>query len=128
MIYRVLADAVLLLHLAFILFVIAGAALVAWRRALLLPHLAAVAWGAGIELTGAVCPLTWLEIDLRGRAGQAGYHGGFIDHYLLPLIYPAGLGHEQQLWLAGAVIALNPLLYSWIGWRRVHAGRQRGAS
>lgn len=128
MIYRVLADAVLLLHLAFILFVIAGAALVAWRRALLLPHLAAVAWGAGIELSGAVCPLTWLEVDLRGRAGQAGYQGGFIDHYLVLLIYPAGLGQEQQLWLAGAVIVVNAFLYSWICWRRVHARRQRGAS
>lgn len=119
MIYRVLGDAVLLLHLAFILFVIAGAALVAWRRALLLPHLAAVVWGAGIELSGAVCPLTWLEIDLRRRAGQAGYQGGFIDHYLLPLIYPAELVHEQQLWLAGGVIAVNVFLYCWICWRRV---------
>lgn len=128
MIYRLLADAVLIVHLAFILFVIAGAVLVAWRRALLLPHLAAVAWGAGIELTGAVCPLTYLEVDLRALAGQAGYQGGFIDHYLLPLIYPAGLGPELQWWLAGGVIAVNALLYAWIGRRLLRTRRPRAAN
>lgn len=111
MVYRWLADAVLLLHLGFILFVLFGALLAArWRR--LVPvHLLAAAWGIGIELAGAVCPLTWVEIRLRRLAGEAGYDGGFVEHYLVPLIYPAGLGRETQYVLAAVVLALNAVLY-----------------
>lgn len=118
MLYRFLADAVLVLHLAFILFVIAGALLVAWRWRLLPLHLAAAVWGIGIEIAGATCPLTHAEVHLRRLAGQAGYQGGFIDHYLLPLIYPADLGRDLQYWLAGAVLIVNAVLYAWIVRRR----------
>ncbi len=118
MFHALLADAVLLLHLAFILFVGAGALLVLrWRR--LLPvHLGAVAWGVYIEASGAVCPLTWAELYYRRLAGQAGYAGDFIGHYLLPLIYPAGLTRDAQLALGAAVLVLNAGLYAWLLRRR----------
>jgi hypothetical protein len=112
MVYRLLAAAVLLLHLGFILFVVAGAALVVRRRRLLPLHLAAVAWGIVVEVTDAACPLTALENRLRLLAGTAGYAGGFMDHYLLALIYPAGLTRGMQWMLAGAVLALNAVLYA----------------
>lgn len=114
MLYRILADAVLLLHLGFILFVVFGALLVARRRGLMPAHLLAAVWGFGIEASGAICPLTYLENALREAAGQSGYSGGFIEHYLLPLIYPAGLGRHVQAILATAVLAINVALYAWI--------------
>ena len=111
MVYRFLAATVLL-HLGFILFVVAGAAFVARRRRLLPVHLAAVAWAVVVEVTGAACPLTALENRLRLLAGTAGYAGGFLDHYLLALIYPAGLTRGTQWMLAGAVLTLNAVLYA----------------
>jgi len=123
MVYRCLADAVLLLHLGFILFVVAGAAL-AVRRPRLLPwHLAAAAWGAGIEAIGAVCPLTWLENRLRMLAGQSGY-GGFIEHYVAAAIYPAGLTRPLQVALGAGVLLLNAGLYAWL-WRKRSTPRAR---
>jgi hypothetical protein len=118
MVDELLAGAVLTAHLAFILFVVAGAALVVrWRR--LLPfHLAAVAWGVAIEVTGAACPLTALENRLRLLAGSAGYAGGFVDHYLVALIYPAGLTRGMQVLLAATVLAVNAVLYAHILRRR----------
>jgi hypothetical protein len=110
---------VLLLHLGFMLFVVAGAALVARRRRLLPLHLAAVAWGIAIEATGAACPLTGLENHLRMLAGAGGYAGGFVDHYLVALIYPSGLTRPMQWGLAAAVLALNVVLYA----RIVRGGR-----
>jgi hypothetical protein len=115
--YRLLADAVLLLHAGFILFAVFGALLVARRRRWLSVHLAAAGWGFLVEATGAPCPLTWAELHFRRLAGQAGYEGGFIDHYLLPLIYPTGLTRDLQLVLGLGVLVINALLYSWI-WRR----------
>ena len=121
MIHRLAADAVLLLHLGFILFVLLGGVLaVRWRWAPLL-HLPAVAWGVYIELSGGLCPLTPLENRLRSAAGEAGYTGGFIEHYLLALIYPAGLTHEIQYVLVAIVVGVNGLAYAWV-WRR----RRRG--
>jgi hypothetical protein len=117
--YRLLADAVLLLHLGFILFAVFGALLVARRRRWLPVHLAAAAWGFLVEAAGAPCPLTWAELHLRQLAGQAGYEGGFVDHYLLPLIYPPGLTRDLQLVLGVGVLAMNVLLYGWIRRRRV---------
>jgi hypothetical protein len=76
--------------------------------------------GRFVEATGAVCPLTWAEIHYRRLAGQAGYAGGFIDHYLLALIYPGGLTRTAQLVLGVGVLALNALLYAWI-WRVARA-------
>jgi hypothetical protein len=119
--YRLLADAVLLLHLAFILFVAFGALLVARRRRLLPVHLLAAAWGVFVEASGAVCPLTWAELHYRRLAGDAGYEGGFIEHYLLPLIYPSGLTRSAQLVLGAGVLVLNAVLYAWI-WRRRPVG------
>jgi len=118
MLYQFLAAMVLLLHLGFILFVAAGAALVVRRRRLLPLHLAAVAWGIAIEATGAACPLTGLENHLRMLAGTAGYADGFVDHYLVGLIYPSGLTRGMQWGLAAAVLALNAVLYLRIVRRR----------
>ena len=120
MIHRLAADAVLLLHLGFILFVLLGGLLaLRWRWAPML-HLPAAAWGVYVELSGGLCPLTPLENRLRSAAGEAGYTGGFIEHYLLALIYPAGLTHEIQYVLAAIVVGVNGLAYAWV-WR----GRRR---
>ena len=115
--FRLLADAVLLLHLGFILFVVGGALLAARMPALLPLQLAAAAWGVGIEAWGAVCPLTWIELRLRALAGQAGYRGGFIEHYVVALIYPDGLTRGMQILLGAAVLLANAVLYAWL-WRR----------
>jgi hypothetical protein len=112
MVYQFLAAVVLSLHLGFILFVVAGAALVVRRRRFMPLHLAAVAWGIAVEVTGAACPLTALENRLRQLAGTAGYAGGFVDHYLVALIYPAGLTRGMQALLAAAVLAVNLVLYA----------------
>ena len=117
MIHRLAADAVLLLHLGFILFVLLGGLLaLRWRWAPLL-HLPAAAWGVYVELSGGLCPLTPLENRLRIAAGEAGYTGGFIEHYLLTLIYPAGLTPQIQYVLAAVVVGVNGLAYAWV-WRR----------
>jgi len=123
MMARFLADAVLLLHLGFIVWVGAGGlAVLRWPRLAFL-HLPAVLWGAGIEFTGASCPLTPLENALRRQAGEAGYAGGFIEHYLLPLIYPDALTETVE-WLLGAlVLAINGPIY-WMLWRRSSALRR----
>jgi len=109
---------VALTHFAFVLFVVFGAFLaVRWRRVLWL-HLPCAAWGAWIELTGGICPLTPLENQLRLRAGGSGYEGGFVDHYLMPILYPVGLTRPVQIALGTAVIVFNVAVYSWILWRR----------
>ena len=104
MLHRILADMVVLLHAAFLLFVLLGGLLVLRWRWLAWVHLPAVLWGIAIEVGGWYCPLTDLENSLRRAAGQAGYSGGFIEHYLLPIIYPAGLTREWQLGIALAVL------------------------
>ncbi|MDP1525552.1 MAG: DUF2784 domain-containing protein [Rhodocyclaceae bacterium] len=120
MIYRLLADAVLLLHLAFIVFVVAGSLfLLRWPRLFWLPwlHLPAVLWGVGIELGGYICPLTPLENRLRQMGGEAGYAGGFVEHYFLPFIYPAGLTRGLQIALGLGLVAINLAAYAcW--WRQ----------
>ncbi len=115
-----LADLVLLLHAAFIVFVLLGGLLV-WRwHWLIWLHLPAVIWGVLIEVQGWLCPLTPLENRLRRAAGAEGYQTGFIDHYLAPLIYPAGLTPDIQLLLAGGVLLVNAVIYAllWRTWRR----------
>lgn len=114
--YRLLADAVLLLHLAFILFVVGGGLFLGrWPR---LPwlHVPAVAWGVTIELCGCICPLTPLENRLRLLGGEAGYPGGFVEHYLWPIVYPEGLTREWQIALGLGVAALN--LFAYARWWR----------
>ena len=115
--YRLLADAVVVFHLAFIVFVVAGGALVlAWPR-IAWAHLPTVAWATYVEFTASICPLTPLENALRRRAGNAGYDGGFVEHYLIPVIYPAGLTPRTQLLLGAIVVAINIAVYA-IAWRR----------
>lgn len=119
MLYRVAADATLVVHLMFILFVIAGAALLFRNPRLVWLHIPAALWGAWVELAGRLCPLTILENALRRRAGQAGYAESFIEHYVVPVIYPAGLTRELQLWLAAGLVAVNLALYTaWLLHRR----------
>jgi hypothetical protein len=110
--YRLAADALVLLHGLFVLFVVTGSLLVLWRRWVLWLHLPAAAWGALVEWFGWICPLTPWEQSLRIRAGQSGYAGGFVEHYLVPLIYPEGLTPELQTRLAILVVLLNALLYA----------------
>ena len=113
-----LADLVVTLHLAFVLFVVLGGLLVLrWPR-LAYVHLPAVIWGAWIEFTGRICPLTPLENSLRARAGEVGYSGGFIEHYLLPLLYPSALTRTIQLVLGALVIVVNLCIYGYLLRRR----------
>lgn len=116
--YRLAADAVLIVHLAFIVFVaLGGLAVLRWPR-LAFAHVPAVAWGAALELNGWLCPLTPLENALRRAAGEAGYAGSFIEHYLIALIYPAGLTPTIQLWLGLGVLAINLPIYAYLLLRR----------
>jgi hypothetical protein len=112
MLDAMLADTLLVVHGLFICWVAAGALTVMWRGWLAWLHLPAAAWGVWISWSGGVCPLTPLEQSLRRAAGQAGYEGGFIEHYLTAAIYPAGLTVDQQFAYGAAVIAINLVLYA----------------
>lgn len=115
---RILADLLVIVHFAFVLFVAAGGLLVLrWPR-LAFVHLPAAIWGAWIEFTGGICPLTPLEKSLRVQAGEAAYAGDFIDHYILPMLYPSGLTRTAQLLLGVAVVAVNVVLYTIVAIRR----------
>ena len=112
MIYRALADLVLVFHLAFVLFVVLGGLLVLrWPRVAWL-HVPAAVWGVLIEYTGWICPLTPLENSFRARGGEAGYSGGFIEHYIQPLLYPAGLTRSTQVVLGSLALVLNLTAYA----------------
>lgn len=115
--YGLLADLVVIVHFAFVLFVVFGGALVLRRPLLAWLHLPAALWGAAIEIAGGICPLTPLELWLRARAGEAGYGGGFVEHYIVALLYPGGLTRGHQIALGLAVAAINALVYL-ILWRR----------
>jgi hypothetical protein len=107
MVFQVLADATVVLHLAFVLFVVAGGLLVLrWPR-LAWVHLPAAAWGAWVEFAGWICPLTPVENWLRQKSGGAIYSAPFIEHYIIPLLYPAGLSRDLQWWLGGLVLVVN---------------------
>ena len=109
--YGRLAELVVVLHFCFVLFVLFGGALaLRWPKMVWL-HLPAAAWGALISFAGWVCPLTPLEKWLRRQGGAAGYEGGFVEHYILPVLYPRGLTHEVQIALGVIVILLNVLIY-----------------
>jgi hypothetical protein len=122
MIYGPLADAVVVLHFAFIVFVVLGGLLVLrWPRVAWL-HVPTVLWGGGIELAGMACPLTGLENRLRALGREEGYTESFIEHYLLPLIYPellfpGGFPRAGFIALGLGVLALNAVIY-WRLWRR----------
>jgi hypothetical protein len=109
--YRLLADLIVLVHFFFILFVIFGGVLVLRNPRFAALHVPIALWGALIEFTSWPCPLTPLELALRKRGGEAGYAGGFIDHYIMSIIYPPGLTRGMQISLGIAVLAINALVY-----------------
>lgn len=119
--YRLLADLLVLFHVGFVLFVVLGGLLVLrWPR-LAWVHLPAAAWGAWVEFSSTVCPLTPLENRLRHLGGEAGYSGGFISHYILPVLYPAGLNPRVEIVLGVFVVLLNVAVYAVLWWRRRRA-------
>ncbi|MEN8135982.1 MAG: DUF2784 domain-containing protein [Thermodesulfobacteriota bacterium] len=114
MTYWLAANLILVLHLGFVCFVVLGGLLVLkWRRLVFL-HIPAVLWGVLIEYQGWICPLTPLEQRLRQAAGQGGFAGGFIEHYLVRLLYPAQLNREMQIILGTLVIIINIAIYGWL--------------
>ncbi|MBO1012801.1 DUF2784 domain-containing protein [Achromobacter sp. SD115] len=122
--YRLLADLVLIVHGLFVAFVVFGGLLALWKRWIAYLHLPALAWGALVIGMGWICPLTPLEISLRQQAGQQGYGGGFIEHYVLALIYPEGITRATQIVLATLLIVGNIIVYTM--WAR--RGRRQPAA
>ena len=118
MVYRGLADLVLVVHFAFVLFVIFGGLLVIRRPKLAWLHLPAAIWGSWIEFSGRICPLTPLENHFRRLGGQAGYEGGFIEHYVTAIIYPEGLTRPTQIILGLVVVCINIAAYTIVTRRR----------
>lgn len=111
MAYRLLADIVILIHLGFTVFVLLGGVLVLrWPKTAIL-HIPAAVWGVWIEFSGGICPLTPLENRLRVRGGLDGYSESFVEHYLLPLLYPLGLTRDTQIAIGIFVLAINLLFY-----------------
>ena len=122
--YQPLADLVLIVHLGFVVFVLFGGLLVLRWRWIAWLHLPAALWGAVVEFSGWICPLTPLENWLRTQGGEVGYEQDFIARYLLPVLYPGDLTRDLQLLLGTVVVVLNAAVYWWL-WRRV---RTRGES
>ena len=118
MIYRLLADLTVIGHGLFVLFVVFGGLLVLRSPRVAWLHAPSAAWGAWIEFQGWVCPLTPLENHLRRLGGGAGYGGGFVEHYVLPILYPPGLTRDVQILLGFLVCALNLAVYGWVIRRR----------
>ena len=122
MIYSLLADLAVVLHFCFVLFVVLGGFLVLrWFRYVWL-HLPVAAWGALIEFQGWICPLTHLENRWRRAAGERGYEGGFVEHYLMPVLYPDGLTRKVQILLGLLVIAINAAIYARVFVKRKRVG------
>ena len=126
MTYHLAANLVLITHLAFVLFVVFGAVLTLRWPAVLWFHIAAVLWGVSIELTGAICPLTPLEVHLRQLGGEAGYQGDFIDHYIVAILYPSGLTRKLQIGLGFVALVINALVYTYFFVRRKQSRARRG--
>jgi len=112
--YRLLADIIVMLHLAFIVFAVSGGILIFWWHKVIWIHIPAVIWAAWIELSGGICPLTYLENWLLGQSGLSGYHGDFIANYIIPIVYPENLTREIQIALASIVIVVNVLVYGYV--------------
>ena len=117
MFYTLAANAIVLLHLGYVIFVVAGGLLVFRWPWIALLHLPAVVWGVLLELNGWLCPLTPLELWLREMGGEAGYSGGFIEHYILPVLYPDELNRTMQIVIGCFVITINIALYGRLLWR-----------
>jgi len=121
--FGLLADATVVLHAGFVAFVVLGGLLVLRVPRLAWVHLPAAAWGAWVEFSGGLCPLTPLENWLRARAGQTTYTADFIDHYLMPVLYPSALSRDLQWTLGGLVIVVNVAVYVVLLRRRPRGGR-----
>jgi len=117
-------DLVVAVHLLFVVFVVIGGLLLLRWPGLIWLHLPAVAWGVFIEFSGGICPLTPLENQLRLEAGQDAYSGGFVEHYLLPILYPDNLTLDVQQVLGTLVILVNLAIYAWV--YRIRQRRIRG--
>jgi hypothetical protein len=118
MLDRLLADAVVVFHLLFIAFAVAGGLFVMrWRR-LMWVHLPVVAWAVLVEVMNWPCPLTPLENHFRRRGGEAGYPGGFVEHYIWPVVYPEGLTDRTQFYIGGFVFVVNVAAYAVVFARR----------
>ena len=113
MLYWLAAHVIVLVHLGFILFVTFGGLLLLRNRKWVWVHLPVVVWGSLVELTGWVCPLTPLENWLRAKGGHEIYREAFIEHYIMPIIYPSGYTRGFQIFLGISVIAINLFLYAW---------------
>jgi hypothetical protein len=109
--YKFLADLVVVLHSFFVLFVLLGGFLVLWKPSVAWYHLPAVFWAAWLEFSGWICPLTPLENLLRGKGGTAGYNVGFVEHYIVPVLYPASLTRQMQVIIGIVVVILNFGIY-----------------
>jgi hypothetical protein len=124
---KFLADALVVGHLAFVVFALFGAVLALRWRWVAVAHLPAVAWVIYVAVTNAMCPLTPMENDLRRTAGQSGYEGGFVDHYLMPVLYPDGLTPEVQRRMGGGILLFNLACYAGVA-ARWRVGRRRRAA
>jgi hypothetical protein len=125
-VYRVAADLVVVVHLAFVLFAVLGALLTLRWRWVAWIHIPLAAWAAFVEFANWICPLTPLENRLRRLAGESGYGGGFLEHYVVPMIYPSGLTRAVQIILGSLVVALNVVVYAWLFTRRGRGARPPG--
>jgi hypothetical protein len=114
MLYRILADLVVVIHFVFVLFVVFGGFLVLWSKRVAWIHLPCVLWGILIEFTGWFCPLTPFEIWLRRRGGLSAYQSGFIEHYIIPVLYPTILTRRLQIILGSLVFVVNLGIYWWV--------------
>ena len=125
MIYQILADLLVIVHLLFIIFVLLGGFLLILHRAFIFVHLPAVIWAVLLSVKGWICPLTPLENMLREAAGSAGYEQGFIEYYLLPLIYPGNLSAAIQILLATFALLINLAIYCLVYYKRMakHSGK-----
>jgi hypothetical protein len=113
-VYPLLADFIVGIHLAFVVFVVLGGLLVMkWPR-LIWIHLPAVFWGIAIELSGWICPLTPLENWLRHKGGEENYEFDFVARYLLPMLYPQGLTRGSQIVFGALVLVVNVAIYGWV--------------
>lgn len=122
--YPLLADLVLIVHLAFVVFVLCGGLLVLRWRWIAWLHVPAIAWGAFVEFRGWICPLTPLENWLRAQGGDISYRSDFVAQYLLPVLYPGDLTRDLQLLLGAVVIVLNAAVYWWL-WQMQARGASR---
>jgi len=120
--YTLLADAVVVVHLGFVMFVVCGGLLILWRPWAALVHLPAAVWGVSIELTGGICPLTPLENRLRALGGDAAYSGDFVERYLMPVLYPADLRRDVQVALGLFALGINVGIYIY-AWRQARRRR-----